>query len=443
MAPMRAGRRWAGAAAGMLVLAGCASDPGPADPAECVRIVAEHGPTGDSCLPLSSREARVDLDTPAFSRPTEVTNPLLPTGIVRQAIYDGQVDGKPFRTEVTLLPQHKTIRWRGRSFEALTSQYFALSDGRVKEVALDRYAQADDGSVWYLGEDVANYADGKVADTEGTWAAGRKAPPAMIMPARPRVGDVYRSENAPGLVFEQDTVTAVNQTMPGPTGPVDGAITVAELQLDGSRESKTFAPGYGEFATHTAGEREQLALALPIDAASGPVPATMDTLATAIRRTADTLARGDWAAAATAAASVGKAWTANRPTDAPLPVLTHQMDGDVDSLTTAVADHDAAAARDAALRVAQNELDLRSRYEPVDTARFALWARQLIVDAAAGDTAAAAGDHACLKWTFERIHDEVTDPATVERTLSATGDALDRGDLTTAIAQAGTLADVH
>jgi hypothetical protein len=28
------------------------------------------------------------------------------------------------------------------------SQYLAYLDGRITEVALDRYAQADDGSVW-------------------------------------------------------------------------------------------------------------------------------------------------------------------------------------------------------------------------------------------------------------------------------------------------------
>ena len=72
----------------------------------------------------------------------------------------------------------------------LVSQYMAWRDGRLEEVALDRYAQADDGSVWYFGEDVVEYARGHVVSTEGTWLAGREGPPAMIMPAHPRVGDV-------------------------------------------------------------------------------------------------------------------------------------------------------------------------------------------------------------------------------------------------------------
>ena len=60
----------------------------------------------------------------------------------------------------------------------------AYLDGRIHEVALDWYAQADDGSAWYFGEDVFNYEDGKVADTEGTWIVGGETPAAMIMPAK-------------------------------------------------------------------------------------------------------------------------------------------------------------------------------------------------------------------------------------------------------------------
>jgi hypothetical protein len=69
----------------------------------------------------------------------------------------------------------------------------------------------------------------------------------MIMPAHPKVGDVYRTENVPGLVFEQVTVRTVGTTVDGPHGPIEGAMVGEELHQDGKREAKTFAPGYGEF----------------------------------------------------------------------------------------------------------------------------------------------------------------------------------------------------
>ena len=127
-------------------------------------------------------------------------------------------------------------------------QYVAYSGGRILEVALDWYAQADDGSVWYFGEDVFNYEDGVVADTHGTWLAGRDGPPGMIMPAQPSPGQVYRPENIPELVFEEVTVKAAGQRVPGPRGTVDGALVIKELHMDGATEEKTFAPGYGEFS---------------------------------------------------------------------------------------------------------------------------------------------------------------------------------------------------
>ena len=66
-----------------------------------------------------------------------------------------------------------------------------------EEVAYDLYAQADDGSVWYFGEDVFNFADGAIVDTHGTWIAGVDGPAAMIMPADPQVGDVTGPRTSP------------------------------------------------------------------------------------------------------------------------------------------------------------------------------------------------------------------------------------------------------
>ena len=51
----------------------------------------------------------------------------------------------------------------------LVSQYMAFLDGRLTETAIDLYAQADDGSVWYLGEDVYDYDPaGRIVTSEGT-----------------------------------------------------------------------------------------------------------------------------------------------------------------------------------------------------------------------------------------------------------------------------------
>src|SRR5262249_32819095 len=156
-----------------------------------------------------------------------------PISRLTSAVLVGQEDGAPFRSETTLLPGTAVVRWDGRSVRVRISQYMAFRNGRLEEVALDRYAQADDGSVWYLGEDVFDYRRGTVASTEGTWLAGRDGPAAMIMPAHPRVGGVFRTENVPGVVFEEVTVKAVGVTVRGPHSAVRDAMVGSELHLDG------------------------------------------------------------------------------------------------------------------------------------------------------------------------------------------------------------------
>ncbi|MGW1508337.1 hypothetical protein [Streptomyces sp. NPDC002394] len=395
---------------------------------DCVRMMdGETGRQTDTCLPLAPESARVDRGTPVFSHPTDITNPLHASSEIQQVIYGGQVDGKPFRTELTLLPDIKTVTLNGEQVRARTLQFVSFSDGRVSEVANDWFAQADDGSVWYLGEDVFNYENGVVADTSGTWLAGKAGPPAMIMPSHPEVGDVYRPENIPGLVFEQVTVKSVGQTVPGPYGPVKGAMTQGELHADGTREDKVIAPGYGELVIdEPGGDLEQVELAVPTDVAPGPVPAELTAFSATVR------AAHAGATDATVA-KVRAAWDAYRAADRVPQLLVRQMDRDLDALASAVKAQDSALVRGAVLRVAQNDLDLHLRHEPlakVETARLALWARQSALDSAARDAGSVAGDVTGLELTWDRVQ-HTADPARAGRitaSLHALRDAADHQD---------------
>lgn len=361
---------------------------------------------GQGCLPVAPDGERVDLATPTFSNPTKVTNPLHPTSQVGSVVLLGRVDQLPFRTEVTLLPGTKTIEWKGQKVETLVSQYVAFLDGRLHEVALDWYAQADDGSVWYLGEDVFNYnRKGAVADTHGTWLAGREGPAAMIMPANPQVGDVYRPENSPGVVFEEVTVKAVGQTVHGPRGPLTGAIVVEELHMDGTFEDKIFAPGYGEFLTGRGGTLEAAALAVPTDTLPGPPPAELATLTTGAASIVAAAQQNDWRAASATLDSVLAAWNRYRAGDVPR-LLDADMSAALVFLVAAVDARQPLDASDAAIDVGRVALDFELRHRPVaeiDLARFELWVRQALVDVASRKPGAVTGDVATLEWVWDRV----------------------------------------
>jgi len=335
----------------------------------------------------------------------EITNPLFPVSRQESVLFLGTVDEKPFRTEVTLLPYTRIVVWEGQQVETAVSQYLAYLDGRITEVAFDLYAQADDGSVWYFGEDVADFADGAIVTKEGTWLAGKDAPAAMIMPAAPKVGDVFRTENSPGFAFEEVTVKTVDATVDGPLGRLSGALIMSELHMDGAIEDKTFAPGYGEFLTSGGGDVEALAMAVPQDAAGGPVPAELATVTTGAMAIFDAASRKDWTAASAEVARMTPAWATYRTGGVPRlvdPLATVALD----RLTKAVAAHDVVGARQAAIDVARFGFDLELRYRPateVNLGRFDLMAAQVVLDASASDIAGVNADTFTLVYIRDRI----------------------------------------
>jgi hypothetical protein len=365
-------------------------------------------------LPLAPDSDRVDITEPTFSDPTTITNPLFPISDLHSVVFNGEVEGKPFHTETTLLPQTRIIEWTDdKQVETRISQYFAYLDGRIEEVALDYYAQADDGSVWYFGEDLWDFDDeGFIDSTEGNWLAGVDGPPAMIMPGDPQVGDVHRAENTPPIAFEEVEVTSIDETFDGPAGPVEGGLVASELHLDGTTSDKNFAPGYGEFFSDHDGDVEALALAVPTDALDSEVSAELATVSTGADDLFTAVSTGDWAAASTVLGSATTAWDTFSQGEVP-PYLATEMSSALETAAAAIEAHDPAAAGTAAIDVAQSAADLRLRHLPVaeiDLARFDLWARQTIVDAAAGDRGGVRGDVTTLEFVRDRFAHTLDQP---------------------------------
>jgi hypothetical protein len=381
---------------------------------------------------LAPETRRIDLVAPSFSDPTTITNPLFPIGELQSALLLGKLHGKPWRAETNLLPGTKIVEWNGQQIETLRSQFVAYLNGRIFEVAVDLYAQADDGSVWYFGEDAYTYEHGRVVDTEGTWLAGLNGPPAMIMPGDPQVGDVYRTENIPGLVFEQVTVKQIGVTVDGPTGPIAGAMVAQELHMDEARlEDKYFAPGYGEFFSGGGRTFEATSLAIPADALSEPVPAELETLSTGVLDVVASAQSSDWSAASSELDAMAAAWDTLAADGVP-ERLGAQMTDALEALAAAVKGSDSHGTSQAALNVGQASLDLQLRYRPpvdVNLARFDLWTRQLEADAAFGDRASVVGDVTTLRWIRDRIVLEATDARRVDDDLRFLEAAAEAGQL--------------
>ena len=75
--------------------------------------------------------------------------------------------------------------------EARVIRDTVTENGVPVEITDDWYAQDAAGNIWYLGEYVTNYKNGKVVDHGGSFEAGVDgAQPGIAMPAEPRARPV-------------------------------------------------------------------------------------------------------------------------------------------------------------------------------------------------------------------------------------------------------------
>jgi hypothetical protein len=180
---------------------------------------------------------------PKFSHPRAITNPWLPLGTLTQDVLENEAE----RVERTVRPEHhKSFKIGDQTVEALAVEDREYEDGELKEVTLDYFAQADDGVVYYLGEDVDEFRHGKVVGHSGGWLLGRDTrQPGVLMPAQPKIGDKFRSEDVPGITREDDEVVSVSETVTVSTGTYQNCVKIKESPSDGKTEYKLYAPGVG------------------------------------------------------------------------------------------------------------------------------------------------------------------------------------------------------
>lgn len=205
--------------------------------------------TDDAADKAAERVARAErvLRGVSFSHPRQITNPFLPLATVKQDILMGTEEGKKVRVERTARPEvRKTFQVGKQTVESLAFEDRAYEDGELVEVALDYFAQDDKGTVYYLGEDVDEYKDGKVIGHEGSWLFGKDTPaPGVMIPAQPKLGLKWRSEDVSNDISEVDEIVSLSEKVTTPAGTYDNCLKVKESLADGTTEFKYYAPGVG------------------------------------------------------------------------------------------------------------------------------------------------------------------------------------------------------
>jgi hypothetical protein len=209
-------------------------------------IEAKTDDAADAAAEKADR-AKAILAGVKFSHPREINHPYLPLASLKQDILEGTEGGKKTRVERTLLPKkRRTFTIGDQEVESLVMEDRVFVNGELEEIALDYFAQDDNGTVYYLGEDVDEYENGKIKNHEGAWLLGKDTPiPGVILPAHLKVGLKFKPEDVSKEIMEDDEVISLSETVTVPAGTFHNCVKIKELLGDGSTEYKYYARGIG------------------------------------------------------------------------------------------------------------------------------------------------------------------------------------------------------
>jgi len=153
-------------------------------------------------------------------------------------------DGKD-KLVITVLNETRTVA----GVETRVVEERETSDGKPVEVSRNYFAISKrTGDVYYFGEDVDIFKDGKVANHEGAWLAGiNGARFGLAMPANPVIKSKYYQEQAQGKAMDRAEVISLSENVKTAAGTFAKCLKTRETTPlePGASEYKYYAPGVG------------------------------------------------------------------------------------------------------------------------------------------------------------------------------------------------------
>ena len=216
--------------------------------------------SGRGALPQGSE--KVDLKPADFS--INIDNPYWPMRPGNKWVYrEADTEGKKEKVVVEVTDRTKMI---ANGIKARVIRDTVSENGVPVEITDDWYAQDKGGNIWYLGEYVTNYQNGKVVDHSGSFEAGVDGAQAGVaMPANPEPGMSYRQEYYKGEAEDKGAVVTVGEEqVQVPFGFFDKDVLMTRdlVPLEPQvQELKFYAPDVGPLlSVHTDGAGGRAAL---------------------------------------------------------------------------------------------------------------------------------------------------------------------------------------
>src|SRR5690348_8160466 len=125
-----------------------------------------------------------------------------------------------------------------------------MKNGKLMELTRDYYAiDSRTSDVYYFGEDVDVYKNGKVVSHRGSWLSGvNGAKFGLMMPGSPKAGQRFYQEQAPGVGMDRAEILSTGEKMTTPAGTFEHCVHVVETSpLEKSlKDHKWYAAGVGQ-----------------------------------------------------------------------------------------------------------------------------------------------------------------------------------------------------
>ncbi|GAA1059172.1 hypothetical protein [Agromyces bracchium] len=183
------------------------------------------GGTDASSVALPQGDEHVELDPAEFS--PDIDHPYWPMTPGTQWEYrelDGE--GGELRIVVTVTTETREI---ANGVTARVVRDTVYEGDSIVEDTFDWYAQHEDGSVWYLGEDTAEFEDGEIATTAGSFEAGVDGAEAgVLLPGDPQPGQAYRQEYFAGEAEDEGEVLRTGELAEAPYGAFDDVLVTRD-----------------------------------------------------------------------------------------------------------------------------------------------------------------------------------------------------------------------
>lgn len=154
-------------------------------------------------------------------------------------------DGKDsVRLVITVLNETKKVG----AVETRVVEEHESVNGKTVEVSRNYFAFCkENSSIYYFGEEVDIYKDGKITSHDGAWLATGNNKPGILMPGLLLLGARYYQEIAPGIAMDRAEIISITEKTSTPAGNFSSVLKTEETTPlePKSRDFKLYAPGIG------------------------------------------------------------------------------------------------------------------------------------------------------------------------------------------------------